>query len=534
MRATFTKLLLPEISLTQSNNSNNNSLISRNSHEPLISLHSISLHGDGKTLGAYEMTLHKAPTLDEIFTSLLAGRESRGVLRSLTTPDKCLVDFSSNDYLSISRRPEVKKAYIAKIQQLGEGETGDFALGSGGSRLLDGNTDLAESLERSLASFHGAEAGLLFNSGYEANTGLLASAPQAGDVVIFDEAIHASVHSGIKLSRAGLAIPFTHNCVWEKQAECCDRGHTTGQSPILNTQSLEGTLQRLLEGECGAAILAGQRHVFITVEALYSMDGDIAPLKHIVECVERYLPLGNGLIVVDEAHSNGILGDRGQGLVCQLGLENRVWASVLTFGKALGCSGGTLHISFASLYLEMCVNIDLFHVAIVLCSSITRAYLINYARTFIYTTAMGPPGLLSIQVAHQFVASSHADILRRKLQGLIDRVQARLGGMFRHLDPSGTIVRLRVASSKSPIVPIFTDRAKSLAAHCQYHGLMVRAIVAPTVPQGTDRVRICLHAGNSDGDCDRLCTAVEQWVLLQTISGQQASPEPVQNIKNRL
>lgn len=297
-------------------------------------------------MGTYEMTLHKAPTLDEIFTSLLAGRQSRGVLRNLTTPDKCLVDFSSNDYLSISRRPEVKQAYIAKIQQLGESGAEKFALGSGGSRLLDGNTELAESLERSLAEFHGAEAGLLFNSGYEANTGLLASAPQAGDVVICDEAIHASVHSGIKLSRAGLSIPFAHNCVWQ-QAEHRVNDKNALQSPILRVQSLEGTLQRLLEGECGAAIMAGQRHVFIAVEALYSMDGDIAPLKDIVECVERYLPLGNGLIIVDEAHSNGIFGDRGQGLVCQLGLESRIWASVLTFGKALGCSGGQFY-SFAA------------------------------------------------------------------------------------------------------------------------------------------------------------------------------------------
>lgn len=299
------------------------------------------------------MTLHKAPTLDEIFTSLLAGRESRGALRSLTTPDKCLVDFSSNDYLSICRRPEVKLAYIAKIQQLGEAGAGSFSLGSGGSRLLDGNTELAESLEHSLASFHGAEAGLIFNSGYEANTGLLASAPQAGDVVIYDEAIHASVHSGIKLSRAGLAIPFTHNCVW-KHAERRGCEEDIVQSPLLNVQSLEGILQRLLEGECGAAILAGQRHVFIAIEALYSMDGDIAPLKDIVECVERYFPLGNGLVIVDEAHSNGILGDRGQGLVCQLGLESRVWASVLTFGKALGCSGGILHL-FSRFYTPVSV-----------------------------------------------------------------------------------------------------------------------------------------------------------------------------------
>lgn len=480
------------------------------------------------------MTLHKARALDETFNSLLARRKSRGVLRDLTTHDKDLVDFSSNDYLSISRHPEVKQAYISQIQRLGENGLGGFALGSGGSRLLDGNTGLAESLERRLAKFHGAEAGLLFNSGYEANTGLLASAPQAGDVVIFDEAIHASVHSGIKLSRAGLMVPFAHNCVW-KQANQLNHNDTYSQRTRSDIQSLESTLGTLMEGECGAAILSGQRHVFIAVEALYSMDGDVAPLHDVVQCVEKYLPLGNGLIIVDEAHSNGILGDRGQGLVCQLGLENRIWASVLTFGKALGCSGGMSQSGgFAMSSICQCMLIFTMAVAIILCSQITRAYLINYARTFIYTTAMGPPGLLSIQVAHEFVASGQADILRRKLRGLIQHVHTRFANIFRQRDPSATIVRLRAMSSQSPIIPIFTSRAKSLARHCQSQGLMVRAIVAPTVPHGTDRVRICLHAGNTDKDCDELCKAVEEWVSLQSISGEQGRPASAYAIKNRL
>ncbi|KAJ4419890.1 hypothetical protein N0V82_004713 [Gnomoniopsis sp. IMI 355080] len=485
-------------------------------------------------LGTYEMTPHKAPTLDEIFTSLLARRRSRGVLRDLTTSDKNLVDFSSNDYLSISRRPDVRQAYISQIQRLGELGVEGFSLGSGGSRLLDGNTELAESLERRLAEFHGAEAGLLFNSGYEANTGLLASAPQAGDVVIFDEAIHASVHSGIKLSRAGLSIPFAHNRVW-KQADYLDHKDDSLQRTRLDVLSLEGTLERLLEGECGAAILAGQRHVFITVEALYSMDGDVAPLRDVVQCVEKYLRMGNGLVIVDEAHSNGIFGDRGQGLACQLGLESRIWASVLTFGKALGCAGGTSRAGCAfQILLVYAKLIFSMAVAIILCSQTTRAYLINYARTFIYTTAMGPPGLLSIQVAHEFVASGHADVLRSKLQGLIQHVHARLGSISRHHDPSATIVRLRAASLQSPIIPIFTSRAKSLARHCQSHGLMVRAIVAPTVPRGTDRLRICLHAGNTDGDCDKLCNAIEEWVSLQSILKEQGLPVSAHPIKNRL
>lgn len=296
------------------------------------------------TPSAFEMTPPRAPTLDDVFASQLALRHSQGLLRQLTPPDKNLVDFSSNDYLSLSRHPQVRDAYLSRLQHLGGGAgAGAFALGSGGSRLLDGNTELAEALEHSLAAFHGAEAGLLFNSGYEANTGLLAATPQAGDVVIYDEAIHASVHSGIRLSRARRGIPFQHNCVWTQTASaahadsCCAQPASVGK-----LCSLEGTLEKLIAGEGGRAISAGQGHVFIAVEAVYSMDGDIAPLKDVVACVEKYLPAGNGFIIVDEAHSNGLLGDRGRGLVCHLGLEGRVWASVLTFGKALGCSGGEL------------------------------------------------------------------------------------------------------------------------------------------------------------------------------------------------
>lgn len=174
-------------------------------------------------------------------------------------------------------------------------------------------------------------------------------------------------------------------------------------------------------------------------------------------------------------------------------------------------------------------------IAIVLCSSVTRAYLINYARTFIYTTAMSPPGLLSIQCAHDFVASGHADVPRRKLQVLIQLVDARLRGLCHQRAPSAASIRLRDGSSQSPIIPIFTSRARSLARHCQSRGLMVRAIVAPTVPRGTDRIRICLHAGNTEGDCDRLCTAVEEWALHQSRTGPQGpSDELGLQLKHRL
>lgn len=140
--------------------------------------------------------------------------------------------------------------------------------------------------------------------------------PQRGDVVVHDELIHASVHEGMRLSRARACVPFAHNSV----------------------EGLGRVLEALVERD--GAVREGRRSVFVAVESLYSMDGDLAPLEGIVETVERVLPRGNGLVVVDEAHSTGVYGREGRGVVCSLGLEGRVFARLHTFGKALACNGG--------------------------------------------------------------------------------------------------------------------------------------------------------------------------------------------------
>jgi 8-amino-7-oxononanoate synthase len=264
--------------------------------------------------------MSSSKALDDTFTALLDRRARQGRLRRLTLREPGAVDFSSNGYLSLSTHPDIKKSYISRLRASSE----EFSLGSCGSRLLDGNTLPAETIESEVAAFHGADAGLLFNSGFEANTGLFSCAPQPGDYVVYDELIHASVHDGMKLSRA-TAVSFAHNCV---------------ETTELQPRALDAVLGNLLSGQDGKAVSSGQRNVFVAVEGVYSMDGDVAPLREIVECVERRLPRGNGYIIVDEAHSTGWLGDRGRGLVSQLGLEGRVWARVHTFGKAMGCAGG--------------------------------------------------------------------------------------------------------------------------------------------------------------------------------------------------
>ncbi|QYS99849.1 Aminotran_1_2 domain-containing protein [Trichoderma simmonsii] len=417
------------------------------------------------------------PNLDNTLAAILSSRLTQGRLRRLTIPSSTSVDFSSNSYLSLSSNPAVKAAYVSFILphlQSSSPEAG-FGLGSGGSRLLDGNSAFTEDLERRIAEFHGADAGLLFNSGFEANTGLFACVPQKGDVIVYDELIHASVHDGMKLSRAQ-RLPFAHNKVYDAATS----------SVSSKYPSLDSLLKRLGED---TQVSSGKKNIFIAVEGVYSMDGDLAPLQEIVECVEKRLPQGNGYVIVDEAHSTGIFGRQGRGLVCQLGLEDRIWARVHTFGKAMGCSG-----------------------AIVLCSSTTRSYLINYARSFIYTTAMAFPSLASIRTTYDFLAQGHADSLVQNLQSLIHHMHTLLSQLIERHGPSPELFRINPEAPQSPILPLLTSRARNLAQYCQERGFTVRPIVAPTVPAGQDRVRVCLHAGNTVEEVEGLCRAVEEWV----------------------
>jgi 8-amino-7-oxononanoate synthase len=249
-------------------------------------------------------------TLSSKLSSLLTTRKANSALRTLTVSPQTSKDFSSNDFLSLSTSPILRTAYLSELNS-----HPDFRLGSGGSRLLDGNSFYAENLEKEIAQFHGAEAALLFNSGFDANEGLFACVPQTGDVIVFDAFIHASVHEGMRLSRAGRKAKFEHNSI----------------------SDLERILSQILRDE---KIADGERNIFVAVESLYSMDGDLCPLKAIVELVERMLPNGNGHIIVDEAHSNGVYGFQGRGIVCSLGLENKIFARLHTFGKAIGCNGG--------------------------------------------------------------------------------------------------------------------------------------------------------------------------------------------------
>ncbi|KAL3477235.1 pyridoxal phosphate-dependent transferase [Aspergillus californicus] len=387
----------------------------------------------------------------------LRRREDKLCRRKLTILPSSSVDFSSNDFLSLSTLPAFRERFLNHLQQAPP--LHPFA--SGGSRLLDGNSVYAEDLEAFIATFHNAPSGLLFNSGYDANVGVLSTIPQPGDLIIYDELIHASTHEGMRLSRADKCVKFSHS------------------SP----QCLEAVLQAEIVAE--PMLNEGHRNVFIAIESVYSMDGDVAPIREFIEVVERLLPHKNGHFIVDEAHATGVFGPRGAGVVQQLGVEDRIFIRTHTFGKALASHG-----------------------AIVLCCPDTREYLVNYARTLIYTTALGFPFLASIRSAYELLAEGETEQFQFKLAQLIVYFRSRLES----LNSWGSSIFEVDHFSNSPIFSLRSRVPSQLASFCQEEGYIVRAIMPPTVPTGRERVRVCLHAGNTVEEIDKLVETIEIWL----------------------
>lgn len=253
----------------------------------------------------------------------LDSRQKRSILRRLTPPhisntssqSEALIDFSSNDYLGLAHSHLLRRSFLRALQERREHIP---ILGSTGSRLLDGNTAEHVQLENRLGAYFRSESALLHTSGFDANVGFFGCVPGDGDWIVYDELIHASVHDGMRASRvpSNCRIAFKHNSV----------------------ESLRNILEEIIRAD--ERVRRGESLVFVAVEGLYSMDGDIAPLDLIVDLMEELLSSGNGHIIVDEAHSSGVYGEGGRGLVCKLGLERRVTARLCTFGKALGSNGG--------------------------------------------------------------------------------------------------------------------------------------------------------------------------------------------------
>ncbi len=301
--------------------------------------------------------------LEAKLAGALASREQRLIRRRLPDPGPAgspLIDFNSNDYLSLSTSRALRTHFLQKLSEAPD------ILGSGGSRLLVNGRAHAE-LETRLADFFKSEAALLFNSGFDANVGFFSCIPQPGDVVVYDEYIHASVHDGMRASRTDRErqSPFGHNSIDDLRRVL-----------LHSRQAIPG-------------LQSGQSNLFVAVESLYSMDGTFAPLTQIVELLDGLFPLKNAYLIVDEAHSTGIYGHQGRGRVALLGLEERVFARLHTFGKALATTGGVL-INYPKKS-----KLTIKNSAVLLINTLVRDFLLNYARSLIYTTALSYSNIIA-------------------------------------------------------------------------------------------------------------------------------------------
>ncbi|CAK9786368.1 putative 8-amino-7-oxononanoatesynthase [Cutaneotrichosporon oleaginosum] len=411
--------------------------------------------------------------LDARLGSLLSARQKKGRFRSLkeydTSASSRLTDFSSNDYLGLTTDASLRAAYIARL------EATETVLGSTGSRLLSGGTCAHRALETRLAEHFAAPAGLLFNSGWDANVSFFSTVPQPGDAVIYDELIHASVHDGMRGSRvlASRRVPFAHN----------------------DPAALTAVLQTL--------DVAPGATVFLAMESLYSMDGDFAPLPALLDVFDAFVPREQQCVVVDEAHTTGVYGSRGRGIVHALDEGNRVTVRLMTFGKGAGASG-----------------------AVLLCSPILRSFLINFARPFIFSTAMPLSTVVALEAVWDLLASRHGDAKRADLTRVIANLHTHLAPLLARTPssllrlPDPTPVPFPGAtgldpSPPAPIVGLLTPTPHALSAYLLERGFIVRPVVPPTVPPGRERVRICLRAGVSDARVAELVGAIGEWAELQ-------------------
>jgi 8-amino-7-oxononanoate synthase len=348
------------------------------------------------------------------FEADLSELSGRGRLRSLR--ERVGIDFTSNDYLGLAESEDLRRAAADAVAR-------GVPVGSGGSRLLRGNHPEHEVLEAEAAAYFGAETALYFGGGYVANLAIFATLPQRGDLVVHDELIHASVHEGLRRGRAEF-VGVKHNDI----------------------------------GAFDAAIVrwraaGGKGRPWLSVESLYSMDGDSPDLAALFDIAERH----DAMIVIDEAHATGVLGPNGRGLAAAFeGRDNVI--TLHTCGKALGTVGG-----------------------FILAPKIIRDFLVNRARPFIFATAPSPLVAAITRVALDIsrINPERRERLARLVQFAGSELRRRC-----NIEPSGSQIL--------PIIVGADQAAVALAASLQRRGFDIRAIRPPTVPEGTARLRIAL------------------------------------------
>ncbi|KAL1861071.1 hypothetical protein Plec18170_001586 [Paecilomyces lecythidis] len=426
-----------------------------------------------KVLQAQKPKSNEMENAPAFYRNLEKALDKRRMDQTMLTllPDRPVVDFSSCDILSFSKSGLLRMAFMDELAK-----KPNFVLGSSGSRLMDGNHAYVEELEHEVAEFHGAKTGLFFDSGFDANSAIFSVLPQPGDVIVFDELVHGSIHEGMRTSRATARRSFRHN----------------------NVRSFRDVLT--VFNETLPSISSGTSTVLVSIESVYSMDGDVAPVEDLLQAARDVIPLGNFQFFIDEAHSTGLMGPQGRGLVCALKLEESFAIRLHPFSKALGSHG-----------------------AVVLCNQTVKNMLLNFARCLIFSTAPSFPALASIKGGYSLLKSSLGLTRQNCIQPLVKY-------FFKNILAHPTYYRAEAAGILSiplakdweqrqfltHIVPINHRGLENhlLSAHCHFAGYCVWPIDYPVVPKGQGRTRVIFHADNTFQQVQHLIWLIMEWAEL--------------------
>ena len=352
--------------------------------------------------------------------SELSKRAEHQLLRNLSDFSG-LIDFASNDYLSFGKLPFL-----------------NGPSGGSGSRLISGNNNEINNIEKKLAQCHGFESGLIFNSGYSANVGFFSTIPSKNDVIFYDKLIHASIRDGLQLSK-GKSIGFKHNDLYV----------------------LEQKLKRV-QGD----------QLFVVVESVYSMDGDSPNFEALIHLKNKF----KFNLIVDEAHAVGIQGKKGEGLVKELGYTDEVFALIVPYGKAMGLFG-----------------------AGIFSSKVVIDYLINFCRSFIYTTAFPLTYYQTLNSRYSLLKNNKPLKSRQLKKQFIDEIPSH----FKlYKGEYGNIVSIGIATNET---------CKNMERYLTQKGIFAKAILSPTVNEGQERIRICFHEHNTEEEVSELIAAFKEW-----------------------
>jgi 8-amino-7-oxononanoate synthase len=396
----------------------------------------------------------RVSTFEQELQQRLDAQRRQGLWRELRRVDspqgvrlvldgRSLLNFSSNDYLGLSSHTALKQAAIGAVEQ--------FGAGSGASRLISGSLAPHHELEETLAAFKSTAAALTFSSGYTAALGTLCAMVGKGDIIVLDKLVHASIVDAARLSGATLRV-FRHN----------------------DLDNLEHIL-KWADARCHAVAPGEQRpRILIATESVFSMDGDHAPLAQLVELKDRH----GAWLMVDEAHATGLYGAHRRGLAEAAGIADRIEIQMGTLGKAFGASGG--YIAGSRTLID---------------------FLVNRARSFIFSTAPVPAAAAAALAAVRIVQSDEGSGLCIRLWQRVDRVKDVLSRCAQFTPPA-------VRSAILPLMVGGESQAVALAAALRERGVFIPAVRFPTVARGAARLRLTLTAAHKDGDIDELARAL--------------------------